>query len=357
PCGGKTSSVSILSDLFESLGWRVYRVPETATILFGGGVHFPDLDREASYSFQKSILTVMIQIENTYRELAKLNSKRGIKTVLICDRGAMDPSGIFFYSELLAYMDRNEWLRMLHELQLDEVALRDHRYDCVVHLVTAAKGAEAFYSLENNATRTEGLELAASLDTAVMNAWVGHASLQVIDNVSVKNFTEKCDRVVQAVSTRLGLTSDQNRYGKQVKKHKFLVNNYKFSKDFPVPYRDFHVEQVGMTSVHLNMTIRYPEHDGQRVEIRRNISPREFESLRSQSDPTRKTITKLRRCFLYNDRYFQLDLFQAPQEGLVMLEAYLDYEGNSNRLLVPDWLDCTEITDQNQYSMFSLASR
>ncbi|KAJ3327793.1 hypothetical protein HDU91_004266, partial [Kappamyces sp. JEL0680] len=149
PCGGKTSSVSILSELFESLGWTVYRVPETATMLFGGGVHFPDLNEEMAYAFQKSILSVMIQVENTYRELAKLNAKRGIKTVLICDRGAMDPS---------AYMKRTDWLRMLDDLGLDEVALRgtaswadvDHRYDCIFHLVTAAKGAEAFYQVQNN---------------------------------------------------------------------------------------------------------------------------------------------------------------------------------------------------------------
>jgi AAA domain len=162
--GGKTSSVSILSDLFESLGWRVYRVPETATILFGAGVSFPDLDDKAAYSFQKSILNCMLNIEDAYRKLAILNAERGIKTAIICDRGAMDPS---------AYMDREGWLRMLGEMGLEEVSLRDHRYDCIIHMVTAAKGAESFYTLETNATRTEGLELAAKLDTAVMNAWVG----------------------------------------------------------------------------------------------------------------------------------------------------------------------------------------
>ncbi|KAJ3322500.1 hypothetical protein HDV06_003044 [Boothiomyces sp. JEL0866] len=365
PCGGKTSSVSILSDLFESLGWRVYRVPETATILFGGGVHFPDMEEDQAYSFQKSILAVMIQIENTYRELAKLNGKRGIKTVIICDRGAMDPS---------AYMKREDWLRMLDELHLDEVALRDHRYDCVVHLVTAAKGAESFYSLENNSTRTEGLELARALDTAVMSAWVGHASLQVIDNVSVQNFMEKCDRVVQAVSTRLGLTADSNRYGKQVKKHKFLVKNFSLGMAFPVQYREFLVEhrylvntqgdgtqtrirrrvEVGTSTVHLNSTIRYPPQNGQRVEIRRNINPREFESLRTQVDPTRVPINKVRRCFLFNDRYYQLDIYKSPSQGLVLLEAYLDYD-ETGKIMVPEWLDCEDVTDKPGYSMYDLA--
>ncbi len=234
PCGGKTSSVSILSEYFESLGYKVYRVPETATILFSGGVHFPDLTEDMAYCFQKSILSCMIQIENTYRELAKLNAQRGSKTILICDRGAMDPS---------AYMKRELWLRMLDELGLDETALRDHRYDCVVHLVTAAKGAEAFYHMENNATRSEGIELARHLDTAVMNAWLGHASFQVIDNLGVQNFNQKMDRLVQAVSLRLGLIHDKSRFGKSVRKMKFLVKNYNPQVPFPVPSREFYVER------------------------------------------------------------------------------------------------------------------
>jgi hypothetical protein len=80
------------------------------------------------------------------------------------DRGTMDPS---------AYMPREDWLRVLKDLQLDEAALRDHRYDFVIHLVTAAKGAEKFYSLDNNTVRSEGLDLARSVDDKIMNAWNG----------------------------------------------------------------------------------------------------------------------------------------------------------------------------------------
>lgn len=80
------------------------------------------------------------------------------------DRGAMDPS---------AYMDRADWLRVLKDLDLDEVSLRDHRYDCVIHLVTAAKGAESFYSLETNTVRSEGLDMAKAIDDKIMNSWNG----------------------------------------------------------------------------------------------------------------------------------------------------------------------------------------
>jgi hypothetical protein len=40
---------------------------------------------------------------------------------------------------------------------MDTGSCREARYDAVLHLVTAASGAEAFYSLGNNAARTEVL--------------------------------------------------------------------------------------------------------------------------------------------------------------------------------------------------------
>ena len=41
-----------MSTIFESMGWRVFRVPETATILLGGGVSFSLLDDEQRLNFQ-----------------------------------------------------------------------------------------------------------------------------------------------------------------------------------------------------------------------------------------------------------------------------------------------------------------
>ena len=53
---------------------------------------------------------------------------------------------------------------MLDHVDSDIVGLRDNRYDQIVHLVTAASGAEKFYQLENNTVRTEGIELARERD-------------------------------------------------------------------------------------------------------------------------------------------------------------------------------------------------
>ena len=47
-------------------------------------------------------------------------------------------------------MDENGWTT---------AALRDQRYDCVVHLVSAADGAEEFYTTHDGSVRSEPPQL------------------------------------------------------------------------------------------------------------------------------------------------------------------------------------------------------
>lgn len=59
---------------------------------------------------------------------------------------------------------------MVENLGLNVNILRDSRYDAVLHLETAAKGAEQHFTLENSEIRDEGLELARQLCDKVGNA-------------------------------------------------------------------------------------------------------------------------------------------------------------------------------------------
>ena len=52
PCGGKTTGQSRLSTFFENLGWKVFRVPETAPVLMSGGIAFGELNEEQIFDFQ-----------------------------------------------------------------------------------------------------------------------------------------------------------------------------------------------------------------------------------------------------------------------------------------------------------------
>lgn len=69
--------------------------------------------------------------------------------VILCDRGLMDGG---------AYMPRSEFEQLIAENGLTTMTCREGRYEAVLHLVTAADGAEAFYTLENNVTRTETVD-------------------------------------------------------------------------------------------------------------------------------------------------------------------------------------------------------
>ena len=46
--------------------------------------------------------------------------------------------------------------------------------------MSAARGAEQFYTIEHHASRKEGLELARELDLKAAEAWVGHPYVDLV---------------------------------------------------------------------------------------------------------------------------------------------------------------------------------
>lgn len=67
----------------------------------------------------------------------------------------------------LTDLQEGQWERLSKERQWNEVELRDRRYDQVIHLMSAAKGAVEFYTCEGHGTRSEGIQLASHLDDMV----------------------------------------------------------------------------------------------------------------------------------------------------------------------------------------------
>lgn len=86
-------------------------------------------------------------LEDYFTNLAIMQRK---PSVILCDRGLMDGR---------AYLDDEAWQLLLDEQNWNHVMLRDKRYDSVLHLVTAADGAEQWYTQENNQIRTEVLAI------------------------------------------------------------------------------------------------------------------------------------------------------------------------------------------------------
>lgn len=59
-------------------------------------------------------------------------------------------------------------------------------------------------------------------------------------------------------------------------------------------------------------TIRRPHLHGQSVEVKTQLTQRDYMNLLTQRDNAHFTIFKKRRCFLVNNQYFQLDIYKEP---------------------------------------------
>jgi len=200
PCAGKTTALTRLRERLETAGWRVFVVPEAATLLFHNGARFPDflsLGEGGVIQFQTQLATLQMHLERTMDAMAKAS---GTKSVLLCDRGVVDGK---------AYIDQQGWAMVLDQLGLTEAEVRDRRYDAVIHMVTAAQGAEKYYTLaqedgEEGTARHESPEDARSQDEKTAQSWIGSEHLYFIDNNEKGGFPRKVDRVVDCVFKVIG---------------------------------------------------------------------------------------------------------------------------------------------------------
>ena len=185
PCSGKSTSMPIIKAELEACGFRVYLVPEVATLMINGGLEFSNMTREKRISQQTVILQTIMMLEDSFYELAKGSLQ---PAVLLCDRGTLDGS---------AYCSAAEFEEILGATGYTIAELRDARYDAIVHLVTTAIGAKGAYTTANNEARRESAEEAADLDRLTREKWNGHRLLGVFDNSTT--FSQKCSRVVQFI--------------------------------------------------------------------------------------------------------------------------------------------------------------
>ena len=149
PCAGKSTAMSRIQEFFEQLGYTVLFIHETATELIAGGVAPWTCGTNKDY--QKVQLKLQLEKEKAFEDAAR--TMKTSKVLIVCDRGALDNK---------AYMTEAEFATVIQHIGANEVELRDN-YDAVFHLVTAAKGAEEFYTTANNTARTETVEQAAVL--------------------------------------------------------------------------------------------------------------------------------------------------------------------------------------------------
>jgi len=363
PCGGKTTGQAMLATFFENLGWKVFRVPETATVLMSGGIAFGDLNEEQVMDFQVNLIKTMLSLEDTYFSMAEKTV--GQNVLVICDRGTMDAS---------AYISPQEWERLLDKLDLEESHICENRYDQIVHMVSAANGAEDFYSVEDHAARFEGLELARERDRKAMEAWSEHPYVDIVDNKS--DFDSKLNHLVDLVVKRIGLEIG-DRFKANSRKVKFVVRGKlpeesKFPKftDFDVVHHYLQANRKGIQSrlrkrsrlgrCTYTCTVRRPERKGQIVEVKSTLSRKEYENLLNHADPRHYPVFKTRRCFLYNNQQYQLDIYRDPChprcKDMMLLETFTTVASDDVINSLPPFLKiCKEVTGDPAFSMYNLA--
>jgi hypothetical protein len=176
-------------------------VPEIPTliVLSGGMILMGGLSVDQRIHFQSLLIKLQIYIEDYFTKLALMSK---MPALILCDRGTMDPYAYVTPDEFQAILDEEGW---------NIVNLRDKRYDCVVFLVSAADGAEDYYTLANNIARSEGLDQARELDKKTQIAWNGHPHLNIVPNIKTETFKQKIQRAVNAVEKCLGVNS-QSRF-------------------------------------------------------------------------------------------------------------------------------------------------
>lgn len=201
PCAGKTTALVKITEYFSGFGYKVFNVPEVPTIYSTAGWNYLTPNRDLYYQGERAILETQLAFEDQFMRLAEVCTK---PVLIVCDRGTMDIS---------AYITPKEWDEITAMAGTSTNALLE-RYDAVLHLVSAADGAEQYYTTATNATRyeqanEEGLRIARELDKKVIRAWTGHPHLRVINNHD--DFQNKLNRVLNEISKVVGLPQPPSR--------------------------------------------------------------------------------------------------------------------------------------------------
>lgn len=143
-----------------------------------------------------------------------------------------------------AYVTKNIWNRILEDYDLNEHKLRDQRYDLVIHLSTAADGAEEFYSLENNQARSESIPFARELDKKLQEAWINHPNFVQICNKKGMSFQDKVNEVCQSVFKFLGIPTYAGFYKKLFIANPEGILMNLVSKEIDQPVHTFQLKDI-----------------------------------------------------------------------------------------------------------------
>lgn len=345
PCAGKTTALVKIMEHFSSIGYKVFIIPELPTLFLQAGMDYLTDNKELFYEGEKATLEMQIALEDKFLQMAK-SVKQPV--LIVCDRGTMDIS---------AYMNPVLWNRIISDAKMNNEMLHS-RYDAVLHLVSAADGAEQFYTTATNNKRTEGIELARILDKKVIQAWSEHPHLRVINNH--EDFETKLERVLQEISDVLEIPRqavEERKYIIRLKDNipEAIVSEITQTYLTSEPYSEVRLRRRILNGLTVNVhTTKKILSNNEQVETERQIDNNLYESLLRQADPYRQPIHKMRETFIWKGQFFELDTFIEPYKGLQILETkgILKHED----IIFPPFIEIIEdITGITKYYNYNLA--
>lgn len=351
PCAGKTTMLSRMTREFSDRGYKVLVVPETATELILSGITVGSPNFTSKY-FQHYVLEKQLHKEKLSVEAAKAMNQD--KTLIVYDRGLMDGQ---------AYVESTkDFDEVLESSNLTRVDAMSH-YDAVIHLVTAAKGAEEAYTKANNAARIETVDEAGNADERTLAAWVGHPHLRVIDNST--GFEEKVQRAMKEVYSVLGEPVPVEIERKFLIKRPHvevlelygavrsdIIQTYLLSEDGV----ECRVRQRGANGSYAFFYTEKREISGiERTERERKLTQREYLDMLLDADPSTHPLIKTRYCFVWESKYFELDIFpNDPDKALLEIEL----TDKSDEVTVPVFLEVLEeVTNNPMYRNRKISER
>ena len=352
PCAGKTTALVRVIEHFSGLGYKVFTIPEVPTMFTQAGMNYLTDNPDFFYEGEKATLEIQLALEDKFMKMAQACKA---PAVIVCDRGTMDIS---------AYMKPDTWQEITKAVGTSTPQLRG-RYDAVLHLVSAADGAEQFYTTSNNASHNEsadeeGLRIARMLDKKVIEAWTGHPHLRVINNNV--DFDRKLNRVLKEISNVLELPQPIEEERKYIVE---LVGEMPDSIESEItqtylvaePGSEVRLRRRGWDGKYVNVHTNKKKVSGsEEIVTERQVSNALYESLLQQADPYRQTIRKLRKSFIWKGQFFELDTYHGHLEGLVILET----KGIANHedVKFPPFLKVIkDITGDMEYYNYNLALR
>ena len=349
PCAGKTTGLSYVEQEMTKRGYKVVFVGETATELILGG--FGTKAYKEFSDFESAVLSMQLLKEDFYEKQCKYLPDE--KVLLVCDRGTMDCKG---------YIGEKTFAEILDKLGLNEINLRDD-YDGVFHLVTAAKGAEEYYTLSNNGARSESIEEAREMDDKTIASWTGCPHFRVIDNST--NFEDKLKRLVKEICACLGEPIPMEI------ERKYLIEKPDLEKLEAMPNcnkvdivqtylqtdddSETRIRQRGKDGSYVyTVTTKRKVSDIQREEVERRITEREYLTLMMSSDTQLKQVKKTRYLLTYDNRYYEIDVYPFSKNRAI---CEIELADENEKVELPPFIKIIrEVTDDKKFSNFALAS-